>query len=1002
MIKRFILLAVVLFIANISFATIEKSDTIKVDETWSEDTVKVISDIVINDSITLIINPGVYVEFQGHYFINVKGRILAQGIQTDSIKFDILSDSVETGWNGIIYNNTPSTNDSSKFEFCYFTNSKRKSNGGVFYIKGFSKINICNCRFNNNRVHGPASYQGGGAIYMYYTNLTINNCSFVGNGAAYSNFGNGGGAIYSKYSKLHINNCFFNNNGLNTDKGGVVRFQGGNFSITNCLFDENRASLGGGAIQVVCGSKGKIVNCNFVNNQSGSGSNFGGSAINIDGSFGVNQIEIINSIFWKNQASDGYQIFVEDNNLTIKNSCVENGENSICLYGNSNLKYEHSNIEYDPEFIDFANGDLNLRESSLLINGGTIDTTGLNIPSIDLNQNTRIANGRIDVGVYEFQEEPLPRALILNRNSKEFIRYDSLFLLKLEVLSYPELYEYTYIKKPDGMIVENDTIKWIPTKEQAAADHEISIKIENSETSHTFNFIIHVLDDNEFVELHDSNIVWDFDTVKVFNSLTVKNERTLFIKPNTYIEFQGFYNINIQGRLYAKGKSDSLIIFNSKDPNEQNWNGIKFENVSNENDTSVLEFCVFTNSYSYKGGAIYIRNNAAKLKFLSCDFINNIAEYKGGGISCEGADVLFINCKIKNNTVEPGYVNNGHGIFLENTIGKIVNSIISNNGDYGININNYIAPEKFVVSNTLIIDHDEYGICVHGSPSILTNSIVWGNAQGIYDLGYHPIVSYCNIQDEEVEGEGNICQDPNFVNSTNKNYRLNYDSPCINAGNPAWTNDSIASFYDMCGNKRIEFGTIDIGPYEYIDPKPYIEDTTINIDENVNNDTIIYSIPVYYYDTLDIEISLLSGNELNAFSFDPVNYELSVLDSDQIDSEINPEFNLLFKVTNGVLTDSALIHINVINYTNFDNHYLKSLKDFNIYPNPSDGNFTVDFNKINKENINVKVINSQGQIIYEDLVNQKTNIDLASNPKGIYFLIVESSEYKKVKKIILK
>ena len=53
------------------------------------------------------------------------------------------------------------------------------------------------------------------------------------------------------------------------------------------------------------------------------------------------------------------------------------------------------------------------------------------------------------------------------------------------------------------MIVENDTIKWIPTKEQAAADHEISIKIENSETSHTFNFIIHVLDDNEFVELHD-------------------------------------------------------------------------------------------------------------------------------------------------------------------------------------------------------------------------------------------------------------------------------------------------------------------------------------------------------------------------------------------------------------------------------------------------------------------------------------------------------------------
>ena len=106
---------------------------------WNADTVKLTCNIVINNGITLTINPKVYVESQGHYSITVNGRIVANANATDSIIFT--AKNISTGWAGIIFNSTPAGNDTSKFSFCRFNYSKNTSlNGGALNVTNFSKI----------------------------------------------------------------------------------------------------------------------------------------------------------------------------------------------------------------------------------------------------------------------------------------------------------------------------------------------------------------------------------------------------------------------------------------------------------------------------------------------------------------------------------------------------------------------------------------------------------------------------------------------------------------------------------------------------------------------------------------------------------------------------------------------------------------------------------------------------------------------------------------------
>jgi len=73
----------------------------------------------------------------------------------------------------------------------------------------------------------------------------------------------------------------------------------------------------------------------------------------------------------------------------------------------------------------------------------------------------------------------------------------------------------------------------------------------------------------------------------------------------------------------------------------------------------------------------------------------------------------------------------------------------------------------------------------------------------------------------------------------------------------------------------------------------------------------------------------------------------------------------------------------------------------NIYPNPTNGSFNVDYNNTS----GIRVINTLGETIYEEKLDQLTqgtkNIDLSSFSNGIYFITVSNDKGSANHKVIL-
>lgn len=124
-------------------------------------------------------------------------------------------------------------------------------------------------------------------------------------------------------------------------------------------------------------------------------------------------------------------------NMYIYNSIVRGGITSdngsiflnYCNYDpqktGTNVVIQTGNQTANPIFINTPSGNYRLDSTSPCINAGTIDTTGLNLPSIDLDNNKRIWQGRVDIGAYEYgsplvgitsQESTLPNNYQLYQN----------------------------------------------------------------------------------------------------------------------------------------------------------------------------------------------------------------------------------------------------------------------------------------------------------------------------------------------------------------------------------------------------------------------------------------------------------------------------------------------------------------------------------------------------------------------------------------------------------
>ncbi|HTR82123.1 MAG TPA: T9SS type A sorting domain-containing protein [Bacteroidota bacterium] len=257
--------------------------------------------------------------------------------------------------------------------------------GGGLYTDGGTPV-LTNVTFSGNQTAG----NGGG---MYNSGAaSLSNCTFTGNTAV-----NGGGLYNDASSVPSMTNIIFRNDTASSLGGGF--YDNGNaLLLQDILFDGNYATLGGGGMCNVQSGNSTFVNVTLYGNSS----KYGGGMFFTNSS----SARILNTIFWDDAATtSGSEVYnTSSGTVEVSHSILLGGLTGAGVGPNTLTDGGH-NIDSDPLFTSPGSHDFTLMGSSLAIDSG-YDT--LVTATTDLAGNSRISNGTIDIGAYEFQGAPLP------------------------------------------------------------------------------------------------------------------------------------------------------------------------------------------------------------------------------------------------------------------------------------------------------------------------------------------------------------------------------------------------------------------------------------------------------------------------------------------------------------------------------------------------------------------------------------------------------------------
>lgn len=400
---------------------------------WNCDTVLVIGDVVVPEGSELVVAAGTKIVFDGHHNISVRGCFEAIGEESDYIYFTscdttgfYLCDRGKGGWNGLSFHDV----ENVRLSYCHFSYGKAADDvdcGGAVRMYNVENADVNNCIFYHNFTKGK-----GGALYAEGSGIRFSNCEVDGN-LGYNNDGSymhgagfqflrcdvvmedmyfhdnycsscyGGGVNFDSCN-VNVNKAVFEDNyAVNAAGMGIQRSNDYDVRVCNVLFDNNIAYHYGGAMATAT-SAPVIQNVTMTNNYTISA---GGGAMQF---FSEARPVFRNCIIWDNDwydgattITDGSQIFIwgSDCEPEFYSSILEGGYKEV--HGNSNIKvYDTATmLDSDPMFVDVQSRDFSLSPESPAVNSGTVDTTGLMLPSTDLAGNHRIAGGRIDMGCYE-------------------------------------------------------------------------------------------------------------------------------------------------------------------------------------------------------------------------------------------------------------------------------------------------------------------------------------------------------------------------------------------------------------------------------------------------------------------------------------------------------------------------------------------------------------------------------------------------------------------------
>ncbi len=802
----------ILFLATVSVfgsvcAQTTISDSSFVSGTWTKANAPYIieGELIVPEGTTLTIEPGVEVRFKtGTNFdytsdidvgyFNIYGKVIAIGNPGDSIVFT--RDGNEGNW-GILYFHE--VTDSSIFKYAVFEHSSHISgistNTYYNYFSGAlssfqSKMSIENCCFRHCKNYGV--FSRGSTTWVQNNLFTYNrNAIFSGH------WGSGGkdsiiNNIMSHHSDiaamLGSNYCYFSQNEVFANsRDGVYIDEASPVVIANTVHDN-------GDIGIHMRERGgTIINNHVYNNYYGiavyycrSGLVFGN--ISHDNKIGMvswrySTLDILNNTFVDNTVTayknwtgsspvlrnnifwNNTQTFEFESGFTISNSIISDSTLPLGIQdGKENIFGQY------PDFQDSATNDFSLAPGSPAINNGYYSMDEFQIPEIDIAGLDRIKGVRIDIGAFEYQEE------------MEFLK-----------ITYPYYHRY---------VVSNltDTLRW-EANEGMTGSVTLKYSIDDGETwrlisssaENTGQYAWHIpelisdkckwlVTSNSNPEITDTssycftispNNIPDgtalYGTLKskyspyhIMGETHVPENSLLTIEPGCELRISSIDKrggMIIYGKMEAIGKKDSIIVF-TRDTTEGYWMNITY--YSNTEETSNLSYCLVEHassntigSYIYPGA---VAAAGANLKISHSTFRNNQSSgvYASRLYAHPNNKLSF--CEIENSLF---YQNTKYGVDKYWSTINITNSTIAFNGYEGIN----------GVDN-------------------VRNCIIYGN-RGPVGTQYGPKISYslmgqASLPSNVTDLGGNILgQYPQFKDSTNFDFHLRENAPCIDAGDPA-------------------------------------------------------------------------------------------------------------------------------------------------------------------------------------------------------------------------
>jgi predicted outer membrane repeat protein/parallel beta-helix repeat protein len=526
--------------------------------------------------------------------------------------------------------------------------------GGVFCSEG-SSPNLTNCTIKSNN--------GRGVYCQKWASPNLTGCMIIDN--------NSNGFSSEYWCSPTLTNCTISGNSAITG-GGIFFSKIGYPILTNCKIINNYAEYSGGGVALNESCYPTLINCTIAGNWGGIG---GGLSLDWD------CVPVLtNCILWGNSDNSGSGEAAQIQNTTMGTPVI----NYCCLQGWTGSLGGIGNIGDNPLFVDVATDNYHLMAGSPCINMG--DNSVIQ-PSVltDLDGKPRIVNGKVDMGVYEYQDF---QTLYVDADAPP--DGDG----KSWATAFRHLQDALFdVTHPSEIRVAQGIYKpHLNTYSAAPPSRTDTFQLKNGVTIKGGYAGLGQPDpDARDISLYDTILSGDMngDDVDVNDPCDLRMETSR--SDNNYHVLTGNGTVAsaiLDGFTITGGLANGASNEQHRGGGMTNMNGsptvmnctFRANAAANGGGlfclegTSILSNCTFEGNYGWASGG-GIKNSSVHMRLNECTFIGNVAIWGGGGMISHGP-ITLSNC-VFNSNFSPG--GNGGGMANDGLIYTMTNCTFINN-----------------------------------------------------------------------------------------------------------------------------------------------------------------------------------------------------------------------------------------------------------------------------------------------------------------------------------